>query len=40
MGTLLLNDQTWVDFMAQLKNLGMEDIIRIQQTAYDRYLKR
>ncbi|MDR1220385.1 MAG: extracellular solute-binding protein [Treponema sp.] len=40
MGTLPLNDQTWADFMAQLKNLGMEDVIKIQQAAYDRYLKR
>ncbi|MDR2178655.1 MAG: hypothetical protein LBP20_11560 [Treponema sp.] len=40
MGTLPLNDQTWADFKAQLKNLGIEDNIRIQQAAYDRYLKR
>jgi putative aldouronate transport system substrate-binding protein len=40
MGTLPLNDQTWAEFKAQLKTLGMEDAIKIQQAAYDRYLKR
>jgi putative aldouronate transport system substrate-binding protein len=40
MGTLPLNDQTWAEFKAQLQNLGIEDNIRIQQAAYDRWLKR
>jgi hypothetical protein len=40
MGTLPLNDQTWAEFKAQLRNLGIEDSIRIQQAAYDRWLKR
>jgi hypothetical protein len=40
MGTIPLNDQTWVDFKTQLKNLGVEENVRIWQAAYDRYLKR
>jgi hypothetical protein len=40
MGTQPLNDQTWEAFKAQLRNLGIEENIRIQQTAYDRWLKR
>jgi putative aldouronate transport system substrate-binding protein len=40
MGTQPLNDQTWAEFKTQLKNLGIEEQIRIQQAAYDRYLKR
>jgi putative aldouronate transport system substrate-binding protein len=40
MGTQPLNDQTWAEFKAQLRNLGIEDNIRIQQAAYDRWLKR
>jgi putative aldouronate transport system substrate-binding protein len=40
MGTQPLNDQTWAEFKAQVRNLGIEDNIRIQQAAYDRYLKR
>jgi putative aldouronate transport system substrate-binding protein len=39
-GTTPLNDQTWAEFKAQLKNLGIEENIRIQQAAYDRWLKR
>jgi hypothetical protein len=35
-----LNDQSWAAFKAQLKALGVEDNIRIQQTAYERYLTR
>jgi putative aldouronate transport system substrate-binding protein len=40
MGTLLINAQTWAEFKAQLRNLGAQDMIRIQQAAYDRWLKR
>jgi putative aldouronate transport system substrate-binding protein len=40
MGTQPLNDQTWAEFKAQLRNLGIEENIRIQQAAYDRWLKR
>jgi putative aldouronate transport system substrate-binding protein len=40
MGTQPLNDQTWAEFKAQLRNLGIEDMTRIQQAAYDRWLKR
>jgi putative aldouronate transport system substrate-binding protein len=40
MGTAPLNDQTWADFKAQLKALGVEENIRITQAAYERYLKR
>jgi putative aldouronate transport system substrate-binding protein len=40
MGTQPLNAQTWTEFKAQLRNLGIEENIRIQQTAYDRWLKR
>jgi hypothetical protein len=40
MGTQALNNQTWAEFKAQLRNLGIEENIRIQQAAYDRYLKR
>jgi putative aldouronate transport system substrate-binding protein len=40
MGTTPLNDQAWADFKVTLKNLGIEDNIRIQQAAYDRWLKR
>ncbi|MDR0707990.1 MAG: hypothetical protein LBF60_08990 [Treponema sp.] len=40
MGTTPLNDQTWADFKSQLRNLGIEEQIRIQQAAYDRWLKR
>jgi hypothetical protein len=40
MGTTPLNDKTWADFKAQLKALGIEENLRIQQEAYDRYLAR
>jgi putative aldouronate transport system substrate-binding protein len=40
MGTTPLNDQTWADFKAQLRNLGIDENISIQQAAYDRYMKR
>ena len=40
MGTQSLNDQTWENFKAQLRNLGIEENIRVQQAAYDRWLKR
>jgi hypothetical protein len=40
MGTEALNDQTWAAFVAQLKNLGAEENVRIHQAAYDRYLNR
>lgn len=40
MGTVPLNDQTWTDFKSQLKNLGIEENLHIQQAAYDRWLKR
>jgi ABC-type glycerol-3-phosphate transport system substrate-binding protein len=40
MGTMNLDDAAWADFKAQLKSLGIEENIRIQQAAYDRWLKR
>jgi hypothetical protein len=40
MGTTALNDHAWAEFKAALLNLGAEENIRIQQAAYDRYLKR
>ena len=40
MGTLPLNPQSWADYKARLRALGVEDNIRIQQAAYDRYLRR
>jgi putative aldouronate transport system substrate-binding protein len=40
MGTLPLNDQNWAEFKTQLRNIGIEEQIRIQQAAYDRWLKR
>jgi hypothetical protein len=40
MGTAPLNDQSWTDFKAQLKTLGIEENLRLTQTAYERYLKR
>jgi hypothetical protein len=40
MGTQPLNDRTWEAFKAQLRNLGIEENTRIQQAAYDRWLKR
>jgi putative aldouronate transport system substrate-binding protein len=40
MGTQPLNDQAWAQFKAQLRNLGIEENIRIQQAAYDRWIKR
>jgi putative aldouronate transport system substrate-binding protein len=40
MGTTELNDDTWAEFVNQLKALGIEENIRIQQEAYDRYLAR
>jgi putative aldouronate transport system substrate-binding protein len=40
MGTTPLNDATWEEFKNQLKAYGAEENHRIQQAAYDRYLKR
>jgi ABC-type glycerol-3-phosphate transport system substrate-binding protein len=40
MGTESLDDASWTAFKARLKALGVDDLIRIQQAAYDRYLKR
>jgi hypothetical protein len=40
MGTQPLNDQAWAEFKATLRNLGAEENIRIQQAAYERWLKR
>jgi putative aldouronate transport system substrate-binding protein len=40
MGTQPLNDQAWAEFKATLRNLGAEENLRIQQAAYDRWLKR
>jgi hypothetical protein len=40
MGTQPLNDQTWTEFKSQLRNLGIYENIKIQQAAYDRWLKR
>jgi hypothetical protein len=40
MGTAALNDQAWAEFKATLISLGAEENIRMQQAAYDRYLKR
>jgi hypothetical protein len=40
MGTQPLNDQAWAEFKATLRSLGAEENLRIQQAAYERWLKR
>ncbi|MDR2785939.1 MAG: hypothetical protein LBB83_08500 [Treponema sp.] len=40
MGTAALDDQAWAKFKETLRNLGAEENIRIQQAAYERYLRR
>jgi putative aldouronate transport system substrate-binding protein len=40
MGTESFNETVWEQFKRQLITYGLEDSIRIQQEAYDRYLKR
>jgi putative aldouronate transport system substrate-binding protein len=39
-GTTPLNDQTWTEFKTRLRTLGIEENLRIQQEAYNRYLAR
>jgi putative aldouronate transport system substrate-binding protein len=39
-GTTTLNDQTWAEYRETLRNLGVDEILRIRQAAYDRWLKR
>jgi ABC-type glycerol-3-phosphate transport system substrate-binding protein len=40
MGTQPLNDRTWAEFKAQLQAYGNDENLRINQAAYERYLKR
>jgi hypothetical protein len=40
MGTEDLTEESWATFVEQLKTYGIEENIRIQQAAYDRYLQR
>ena len=40
MGTAPLNEETWEDFLAQLRDFGFEENREIWQAAYDRYLGR
>jgi hypothetical protein len=40
MGTLELNEKNWDEFKQQLIALGLNDNLRIQQDAYNRYLDR
>jgi len=40
MGTMELNESTWEEFKGQITAYGIEENLRIQQEAYDRYLSR
>jgi len=40
MGTTALDDKAWADYKAQLDALGLPELLRVNQAAYDRYLKR
>lgn len=40
MGTTPLNEESWESFKAQLMAYGIEENLRIQQEAYNRYLSR
>jgi putative aldouronate transport system substrate-binding protein len=40
MGIQPINDQAWADFQTRLVALGIVENLRIQQAAYDRYLRR
>ena len=34
-GDVELNDETWADFCAQVKALGIDEMVSIWQNAYD-----
>lgn len=40
MGTEELNETTWKQYIEQLNNLGLGEVMEAQQSAYDRYLAR
>jgi hypothetical protein len=39
-GKTPLNDTTWNEYVAKLKKIGLDDVIKNQQAAVDRYNKR
>lgn len=40
LGTEKLDEAAWTAYMAKLNELGLQDLLSAQQSAYDRYLKR